>query len=129
MANKKGNKKGKLIPQKTLSPEDLIKLVRESGIPVSQIEKGTGMPLTTLDKCLKGEKVNGHLRTLPAKWEAPLINFIKQKKAEKEELLIVTKEVFEDHNIEVKEEDVEIPDEQRKRDWINKLQEAKAELN
>ena len=129
MARKKGssNKNHKIIPVKTLSPADLVKLVSESGIPVAQIEKGIGMPKTTLDKCLKAipDPVTGYVRTLPAKYEAPLIKFIKEKKAEKEDLKIEVKEVMAAANIEVKEEEVEIPDEQRKRDWIAKLLEEK----
>lgn len=127
MARKKGsnNKNSKFVPQKTLTPDDLKKLVDESGIPVRQIESGIGMPITTLDKCLKGDMVNGCVRTLPAKWEAPLIKFIKEKKAEKEDHKIEVKEILEAHNIEVKEEEVLIPDEERKREWIDKLLEAK----
>lgn len=127
MARKKGstNKGSKVVPVKTLTQEEVVALVRESGIPVATIEKGIGMPLTTLDKCLKGDTVNGWKRTLPAKYEQPLINFIKQKKAEKEELLISTKEVFQDLNIPIVEEEVFIPDEERKRAWVDKLLEAK----
>jgi len=128
MAKSKGHK-GNLIPQKILSPEDLVKLVRESGIPVHQIEKGIGMPITTLDKCLKGEIVQGKwTRTLPAKYEAPLIKYIREKRIEKEELQFEVKETLIEHNIEVKEKEVFIPDEKRKLDWIAKLQEVKAEL-
>ena len=51
MGRKKGQKI-KLKPQKTLSHEDLVKLIDESGIPIRQIESGIGMPITTLDKCI-----------------------------------------------------------------------------
>jgi len=116
------------IPQRTLSTDELKKLVYESGIPVQQIELGIGMPKTTLDKCLRGALVNGKPRLLPIKYEAPLIQFIKEKKAAKEELKLETKEVFQELNIPIVEEEVDIPDEERKRNWISKLQEVKAEL-
>lgn len=127
MSRKKGNS-GKYVPTKTLTIDDVKKLVRESGIPVSIIEKGIGMPLTTLDKVINDRLINGKPRSLPAKYEAPLIQFIKEKKAAKADLLIETKEVFEDLNIPVTEEDIDIPDKQRKLDWINKLQEVKDEI-
>lgn len=123
-------KKPKLVLTKTLTIDDVKKLVRESGLKVFEIERGVGMPATTLDKVINDRPTpgSGVPRTLPAKWEAPMINFIKKKKAEKEELLATTKEVFIELNIPIKVEPVEIPDEERKLAWIEKLREVKAEL-
>lgn len=112
----------------TISNEDLKKLIEESGLTVSEIEKGIKMPLTTLDKCLRAKADSrGYTRTLPTKWVAPLMQFIKEKKAAKEELKVEVKEVLQEHKIEVAEPEVHIPDEQRKKDWIAKLQEVKLE--
>jgi len=124
------HKKPKIILTKTLTIDDVKKLVRESGLKVFEIERGVGMPITTLDKVINDRPTpgSGVPRTLPAKWEAPMIDFIKKKKAEKEELLAATKEVFIELNIPVKVEPVEIPDEERKLAWIEKLREVKAEL-
>jgi len=125
------HKKPKLVLTKTLTVDDVKKLVRESGLKVFEIEKGVGMPKTTLDKVINDRLLDDGVtpRTLPAKWEAPMIEFIKKKKAEKEELIASTKEVFIELNIPVKVEPVEIPDEERKLAWIEKLKEVKAELN
>lgn len=118
------------VKTRTLNHEDLVKLVRESGIPVAIIEKAVGIPLTTLDKCIKGAlMVNGAPRPLPAKYEAPLIKYIREKRIEKEELQFEIKETLIEHNIEIKEKEVFIPDEKRKLDWIAKLQEVKTEQN
>lgn len=126
MANKKDQ--DRLIPQRTLSTDELKKLVAESGIPVQQIENGIGMPKTTLHKVLSGSLVNGNPRLLPIKYEAPLIQFIKEKKAAKEDLKIETKEVFQELSIPLVEEEVDVPDKERKLNWIAKLQEVKSEL-
>lgn len=124
------HKKPKLVLTKTLTIDDVKRIVAESGLKVNEIEKGVGMPLTTLDKVINDRPTPGSNipRTLPAKWEAPMIDFIKKKKAEKEELLAATKEVFIELNIPVKVEPVEIPDEERKMAWIEKLKEVKAEI-
>ena len=124
------HKKPKLVLTKTLTIDDVKRIVAESGLKVNEIEKGVGMPLTTLDKVINDRPTPGSNipRTLPAKWEAPMIDFIKKKKAEKEELLAATKEVFIELNIPVKVEPVEIPDEGRKMAWIEKLKEVKAEI-
>lgn len=129
MANKKD--KERIIPIKTLSHEDLKKLVDESGLAIRVIEVGIGMPITTLDKCYKAtpDPITGYVRTLPAKWEAPLIQFIKEKKAAKVDHKEEIKEVFKDLNIEVVEPEVLIPDQERKENWINMLHEVKAQLN
>ena len=123
-------KKLKTVQTKTLTIDDVKRIVAESGLKVNEIEKGVGMPLTTLDKVINDRPTPGSNipRTLPAKWEAPMIDFIKKKKAEKEELLAATKEVFIELNIPVKVEPVEIPDEERKMAWIEKLKEVKAEI-
>lgn len=112
----------------TISTEDLRKLITESGLAIAEIEKGVGMPVTTLDKVLRAKADSrGYTRTLPTKWVAPLMQFIKEKKAAKEELKVEVKEVLQEHKIEVVEPEVHIPDEQRKKDWIAKLQEVKSE--
>ncbi len=130
------NKKKQHLPLvKTLDPEALKKLVYESGIPIPQLERGIGMPKNTLSNCLLENNTTTnkmgakYVRTLPAKWEQPLINFIKQKKSDKEELKIEVKEVLAAHNIEVKEPEISIPDKERKEAWIQKMLEVKAELN
>ena len=124
------HKKPKLVLTKTLTIDDVKRIVAESGLKVNEIEKGVGMPLTTLDKVINDRPTPGSNipRTLPAKWEAPMIDFIKKKNAEKEELLAATTEVFIELNIPVKVEPVEIPDEERKMAWIEKLKEVKAEI-
>lgn len=113
-----------------ISTEDLQKLVKESGLTVAVIEKGVGMPERTLAKSLdaKADK-HGYIRTLPTKWVAGTIKFIKEKKAANEELKIEVKEVLVDHNIPVTEPEVYIPDKERKEAWIDKLQDAKIESN
>lgn len=114
----------------TISTEDLRKLITESGLANAEIEKGIGMPITTLDKVLRAKPdARGYTRTLPTKWVAPLMQFIKEKKAVKEELKVEVKETLQEYNIEVKEPEVFIPDEKRKLDWINKLQEVKASVS
>lgn len=121
MANKK---------TETITTEDLRKLITESGLTVAQIEKGVGMPSTTLDKVLRAKPDSrGYTRTLPTKYVADTIQFIKEKKIAKEELILEVKEVLVEHNIEVKEPEVFIPDEKRKLDWISKLQEVKASIS
>lgn len=123
-------KKQKITITKTLTIDDVKRIVAESGLKITEIERGVGMPITTLDKVINDRPTpgSGLPRTLPAKWEAPMIDFIKKKKAEKEELIEATKEVFVELNIPAKVEPVEIPDEERKLAWIEKLKEVKAEL-
>ena len=114
-----------------ITTEELRKLFKESGLTVSEIEKGVGMPHRTLSKTLDAKPAtkSGHIRTLPTKWVAKTIRFIKEKKAENEELKLEIKEILIENNIPVVEPEVFIPNEQQKMDWINKLQEAHQEAN
>ena len=78
-------KKLKTVQTKTLTIDDVKRIVAESGLKITEIERGVGMPITTLDKVINDRPTpgSGAPRTLPAKWEAPMIDFIKKKKAEK----------------------------------------------
>lgn len=60
-----------------MTKEDIQKLIdaKPSYISISDIEKKVGMPATTLQKTLKGE------RELPIKWIKPLQDFLGLKKA------------------------------------------------
>lgn len=120
----------KPIKVEAISTEDLQKLVNESGLTVGAIERGVGMPDRTLAKTLEAKPdKKGYIRTLPTKWVADTIKFIKEKKAANEELKIEVKEVLVDHNIPVVEPEVDVPNKERKLAWIDKLQDAKTELN
>lgn len=116
----------KPIKIETISTEDLQKLVKESGLTVAEIEKGVGMPERTLAKSLEAKPdKKGYTRTLPTKWVADTIKFIKEKKVANEELKIEVKEVLIDHNIAVVEPEVDVPNKERKLAWIDKLKDAK----
>lgn len=120
-----------MIKKKTLDPADLKRLVEESGMTVYSIEKGVGMPLTSLDKCLKAKPdKKGYVRTLPSKWELPLLKFLKEQKAKKIDVTIETKEILEENDIEVPIEIPEaiIPELEKRKEWISKLSEIKEEL-
>lgn len=117
--------------KKTLDPADLKRLVAESGMTIYAIEKGVGMPLTSLDKCLKAvPDKKGYVRTLPAKWELPLLKFLKEKKAQHEDVKIERKEILEERGIEIPLEIPEaiVPVMQGRREWIDKLIEVKESL-
>ncbi len=119
------------IPTKTLSVDDLRKVVYESGIAVSIIERAVGIPHTTLDKCLKALPVKGkYPRSLPGKYELPLLKYIKEQKALKEDANIEVKEILEESGVDVPKP--EIPNTkyvQDKVSWIEKLVATKNELN
>lgn len=126
-------KKIKQIPLiRSLTTDDLIKIIDESGLAIKAIENGIGMPQNTLHKIYNKtpDKQTGYIRSLPVKWELPLLNFIKEKKAllqdHKEEII----EALEEVGLEVVSDnnETEIPDFERKQAWITKLQEVKDEI-
>lgn len=59
-----------------MTKEQIHKGMKEMDVyvPVSQIEKELNMPVTTLQKVLKGE------RGLPKKWRKPLENYLLTQK-------------------------------------------------
>lgn len=115
------------IPKiKPMTTDEIRTLVKESGIPVAEIEQGVGMPKDTLQKSLKERSTgNGYIRTVPTKWIQPMIDFIKKRKVEKDELRVEINEVKKDLNIPVEEPEVVIPDKESKLAWIDKLQQEK----
>ncbi len=132
-APKKAKRKPIPALSRTLTTDELIKIIDESGLPILSIEKGIGMPHNTLYKVYHKtpDKNNGnYIRSLPAKWELPLLNYIKQKKALIKDTIEETLEVREEVGLEpIAEPEVDIPDLDRKLDWINKLQEVKSGLD
>ena len=133
MPRKKGQKtKPQNALEKTLTTDELIKVIDDSGIGITVIEKGIGMPQHTLYKIYHKtpDKTTGYVRSLPAKWELPLLNYIKQKKALIKDTIEETLEVREEVGLDpILEPEVDIPDLDRKLDWINKLQEVKNEFD
>ena len=132
MPLKKGQKKNKPFAVRSLTTDELIKIINDSGLGVFTIEKGVGMPIHTLHKIYNKTPDNktGYIRSLPVKWELPLLNYIKEKKAllqdRKEEII----EALEDVGLEVAHTEIKtnIPNMERKQAWINKLQEIKKEI-
>lgn len=122
---------GKPTKREIISTDELRQLVAQSGLPVAEIEKGVGMPKLTLEKSLAARPVNknGYIRTMPEKWALATVKFIRERKVEIEEIKLEVKDVLIEHNVPIIEPKVIIPDEERKLEWIKKLQEAKAELN
>lgn len=56
-----------------MNQEELTKLLENVGSPISRIEEKIGMPKSTLQKALKGE------RTLPKEWAIKLKDFVAKK--------------------------------------------------
>lgn len=120
-----------LKPKKTLSTEDLRKMIDDSGLSIYSIEKGIGMPDSTLLKCYNAKPdARGYTRTLPAKWELKLLQYIKEKKVAVEESKEEVKEILKESGIDVPiviPESV-IDDMEGKTNWMNKLKEVQDEL-